>query len=255
MFHAIRTLIIDDDKLFVGELKERLQLFSRIQIIAEANSACDGIQLTKEKTPDLIFLNAEMPGKSGFDIVRSVRRQATYFPFVIFMTKYPEFALRALRTGAIDYLCKPLNTIELQNAVERAFEEVKRSNQMYKIDRLLDYVAKYKQLFFPSPTGFKSVNIQDIVFIQKNQETGRVDVITGDNNDLTLPVNYSLTELMKILPRIDFFQIKREVIINLRCLLEVEIQSRTCILKKEEFQVKLNMSRRSLKEFKERLVI
>lgn len=254
MFQVIRTLIVDDDVSFVHELKERLLSFPRIKVIAEANSACEAINFMKEKMPDLLFLNAEMPEKSGFDIVRIIKNQVVQRPFVIFLAKHSGFALPALRAGAIDYLCKPLNDAELQGAIGRVIEEITRTDQAHKIDYLSDFALRNKQVFFPSPTGFKSVNIQDIVFIRKNSETGKTDIIMGDQNDLIFPVSYRLMELMKILSCPDFFQIKREIIINLRYLLDVETQSRICILKKAKFLVKLPMSRRSLKDFKDQMV-
>jgi len=255
MSHTIRTVIVDQDPKIVDGLKKKLNVFPILNVMAEAHNSCEALRIIQDKIPDLIFMNAEMPVKSGFDIIKMVRNQVRHTPFVIFTTNYPEFTLKALRTGAIDYLQKPIDDAELNNAVERAIEMIRRINQQHKIDHLLDYVSKYKQLFFPTATGFKSVNIRDIVLIQKNPANGKVSVVLSEEDIFTLPANYSLTELFKILPRLDFFQIKREVIVNLRYLSEVEVHSKTCILRKGSFEMKLEMSRRSLKDFKDTMVI
>jgi len=255
MPHPIKTAIADPDPMTVNDLKNKLKPFPSLNIVAETHNSCEALKAIQNKLPDLIFLNAEMPGKSGFDIIKVVREQVQHTPFVIFITHHPEFTLKALRTGAIDYLQKPIDEAELKDAVERAIELIRRSNQQHKIDHLIDYISKYKQLYFPTATGFKSVNLLDIVSIQKNPDDGKVSVVLGDEEDICLPSNYSLTELFKILPRLDFFQIKREVIVNLKYLSEVEVHSRTCILRKGRYEKRFEMSRRSLQEFKNRMVI
>lgn len=127
--------------------------------------------------------------------------------------------------------------------------------QQSKIDHLIDYVSKYKQIFLPSVTGYKAVNIREIVFIRKNTESGKLEVVFGKDDTLALPPNYSLAQFTEVLPKIDFFQVRRELIINLRYLTEIEVFTKECILQKGNYTVKIEISRRSLKEFKNRMVI
>lgn len=255
MPNPIKTAIVDPDPGVVDELKSKLKSFPKLVYTAKAHTPCEAIRVIQEELPDLIFLNAEMPGKSGFDIIRMIRDKVHITPFVIFTTDYPEFSLTALRNGAIDYLKKPVDDAELKDAVERAIESIRRNNQQHKLDRLLDYISNYKQLFIPVSTGYKAVNIRDIVYVYRNPDNAKVTVVLGQSDDLVLPLNYSLNELMKILPRFDFFQIKRDVIINLKYLTEVELHTKTCRLKKGCLEVNLDISKRCLKEFKERMVI
>lgn len=144
---------------------------------------------------------------------------------------------------------------ELGQALNRASEEIFKCNQNRKIDHLLDYISKYKQIFLPSSTGYKSVNTREICFIRKDMQSGKVEVVFDQDDSLVLPANYSLLQLIDVLPKNDFFQVKRELIINLRYLSEVEIFNKICIIKKGDYTMKLSMSRRSLKEFKDRMVI
>ena len=143
----------------------------------------------------------------------------------------------------------------MRQAITRATDKIFKNNQLHKIDYLIEYVSKYKQIFLPSTTGYKSVSIREIVFIRKNPSSSKAEVFFGEDDYLTLPANYSLSQLIEVLPKVDFFQLKRDVIINLRYLSEVEVFTKECILRKGAYQVKLEISRRSLKEFKSRMVI
>lgn len=249
MPNPIKTAIVDPDPGLVDELKSKLKAYPKLVYTAKAHTSCEAIKIIQEQLPDLIIMNAEMPGKSGFDIIRMVREKAHVTPFVIFTTDYPEFSLKALRNGAIDYLKKPVDELELKDAVERAIESIRRNNQLTKIDRLLDHVSNYKKLIFPTPTGFRAVNIRDIVYIARKPGCANIAVVFGDSDDLLLPPNYCLNELIKVLPRSDFFQIRRDGIVNLKYLEEIESHTKTCRLKKGNFEVILELSKRSLKEF------
>lgn len=251
----IKTAIIDNDPSSTEDLKGKLTQFSNVHLVGNAINSCIGIQLIQEKTPDLLFLNIELPERSGFDLVKILKQQQTRIPLIIFITAQPGFILQALRSGAIDYLLKPIDENELRQAISKAADEIHKSSSLHKIDQLVEHVSKYKQIFLPSSTGYKTVNIREIVFIRKNSSSSKVEVFFGDDDILTLPVNYSLSELKEVLPKIDFFPIKRDVIINLSYLTEIEVFSKECSLKKGNYQVKLEMSRRSLKEFKDRMVI
>lgn len=250
-----KVAIVDHEQTSIEDLKSKLIQFSNIHLVGEAYTVCHGIQLIQEKSPDLLFLNIEMPGKSGFELVDIIKKQQTRMPFVIFITIHSEFTLQALRNGAIDYLLKPLDENELRQAITRAIDAVSKRNNQHKIDHLVEYVSKYKQIFLPSSTGYKTVNIREIVFIRKNTSISKIEVFFGEGEYLTLPVNYSLSQFTEVLPKIDFFQIKRDLIINLRYLSEIEVFSKECTLKKGNYEIKLEMSRRSLKEFRIRMVI
>jgi len=251
----IKAAIIDNDSASTEDLKGKLFQFSNIHLVGNATTAGHGIQMVQEKSPDLLFLNVELPERSGFDIVKILKQQQARIPFIIFITHHPGFILQALRSGAIDYLQKPIDENDLRQAVIRASNEIRKSNNQHKIDHLIEYVSKYKQIFLPSTTGYKTVNIREIIFIHKNQTTSRVEVYFGGDNFIILPVNYSISQFSEVLPKADFFKIKRDVVINLRYLTDIEVFSKSCTLQKQDYQVKLEISRRSLKEFKDRMVI
>ena len=100
---TIRTIIIDDERLARTELKKLLQDFPEIEIIDEAGNASSAIEKINYHQPDLIFLDIQMPGKTGFDMLAELET----VPVVIFTTAYDEYAFRAFEVNALDYLLKP----------------------------------------------------------------------------------------------------------------------------------------------------
>jgi len=250
----IKTMIIDD-QLACEDLKKKLEPFSNIRIVGEVFNLCHAVSLIQDKLPDLLFINIDMPEKSGFHLVEILRKKLIQIPFLIFTTQHAEFTLQALRNGAIDYLQKPINEAELAEAVGRAVVIIQRNNHQQKVDRLIDYISNYKQLFFPFPTGYKAINISNIVYIYKKTNDSRITVVLGESDEFILPPNYSLLDLANILPRFDFFKIKRDLIINLKYLVEVELHTKTCKLKKGSFEVTVEISKRCLKEFREKMVV
>src|SRR6266480_7392937 len=111
----MRAIIIDDERLARTELKKLLQEFPEVEIIDEAANAEEGITKIESQHPDLIFLDIQMPGKTGFDMLARLERT----PQVIFTTAYDEFALKAFEVNALDYLLKPVEPKRLADAIQK----------------------------------------------------------------------------------------------------------------------------------------
>lgn len=110
---AIKAIIIDDERLARNELKKLLQDHSDIEVIEEAANVDDGIEKIETLNPDLIFLDIQMPGKTGFDLLAEVEKA----PKVIFTTAYDEYAIKAFEVNALDYLLKPIEPKRLADAI------------------------------------------------------------------------------------------------------------------------------------------
>jgi two-component system LytT family response regulator len=111
----IRAIIIDDERLARNELKKLLLDFPEIEVIAEATNASEGVEKIDSLNPDLIFLDIQMPGKTGFDMLSELERA----PNVIFTTAYDEYALKAFEVNALDYLLKPVEPKRLADALQK----------------------------------------------------------------------------------------------------------------------------------------
>ena len=114
----LKALIVDDEELARRGLEIRLQKFSDIEICGQSRNGREALLAAQEQSPDLIFLDVQMPGMDGFEVLR--RLSGADMPAVIFVTAYDEFALQAFDANALDYLLKPINDDRLAEAIERA---------------------------------------------------------------------------------------------------------------------------------------
>lgn len=116
----MRTLIIDDERLARNELRRLLENFPKIEIVGEAANAAEALPMIDELEPDLLFLDIQMPGKNGFELLQSIEGKT---PEVVFTTAYDEYALKAFEFNALDYLLKPVELARLSEAIHRVEEE------------------------------------------------------------------------------------------------------------------------------------
>ena len=114
----IRTLIVDDEPIARQVLCDELTAFSDVEIAGEAANGIDALSQIARLKPDLIFLDLQMPGMGGFDVIRHL--PADTLPVVVIVTAYDEYAIRALDAGALDYLLKPVSRERLEKALNRA---------------------------------------------------------------------------------------------------------------------------------------
>src|SRR3954471_4064004 len=111
----IKAIIIDDERLARSELRKLLMDFPEIEVVAEASNAGEGVEKIENINPDLIFLDIQMPGKTGFDMLAELDKT----PHVIFTTAYDEHALKAFEVNALDYLLKPVEPKRLADAIQK----------------------------------------------------------------------------------------------------------------------------------------
>src|SRR5437016_13330117 len=116
--HVMKTLIVDDEPIARRVLREELELFPEVEIVAEAENGREALQKITDLHPDLVFLDLQMPVMGGFEVVRNLG--GGHLPIVVIVTAFDEHAIEAFDAGAIDYLLKPVSQERLRKAVERA---------------------------------------------------------------------------------------------------------------------------------------
>lgn len=136
----LTALIVDDERLARRGLEIRLQRYPDIQICAQSRNGREALQHVKEHAPDLMFLDVQMPGINGFDVLRHL--SGNHMPAIIFVTAYDAFALKAFDANAIDYLLKPINDQRLDAAIERARVNVDAKLAHNHRSRLLKFVCE-----------------------------------------------------------------------------------------------------------------
>jgi two-component system LytT family response regulator len=113
----LRVLIVDDEALARRGLKHRLQPVHDVEIVAEARNGREALSSIRELNPDLVFLDIQMPGMGGFEVVSELRGEA--MPAIVFVTAFDEYAIKAFEANALDYLLKPIEDSRLHEALDR----------------------------------------------------------------------------------------------------------------------------------------
>jgi DNA-binding LytR/AlgR family response regulator len=139
----LRAILCDDEPLALDRLVDMIGRMPDIEIVALAANGKAALAAIAEHAPDVLFLDIEMPGLDGFDVVEELARSGAAAPLIVFVTAYPEFAAHAFDTGAIDFLTKPVRLGRLETALERVRRAIDdRSAQ----DRLLEIVRQLEHL-------------------------------------------------------------------------------------------------------------
>jgi two-component system LytT family response regulator len=252
------TAIIIDDEQNIREALSILlgQYCPEIRVCGIAASASEGRKLLEHNMVDFIFLDISMPKEDGFAFLRSIPSN-NYG--VIFATAYQEHALRALKANAIDYLMKPINPFELQEAVKKAIysHNLRRSyseiQEVYNqsLNNLNEHLQSKNNLVtkltIPEQSGFRLVNVADLIYLQAD-DNYTVLYLSGDRKIIA---TRTLGEFEKILEGPEFLRIHKSTIINLNFLAGYSsFQGNFAELKDGS---RLDISRRKLQEFREKV--
>ncbi len=238
-----RAIIIDDERLARNELKKLLSEYDEIDVIAEASNADDAVVLINEQQPDLIFLDIQMPAKTGFDLLSELDRS----PLVVFTTAHDEYALRAFEVNALDYLLKPIDPKRLSDAVQKIMNVEEREDSEEGIrEENRGILTDNDQVFVKDGEKCWFVRLSDIRLFESVGNYARV--FFGANRPLILK---SLNSLEERLDTKTFFRANRKHIVNLRMIEKVEPFFNGGLLLEIRGGEKIEVSRRQAVRFKE----
>lgn len=237
-----RALIIDDERLARNELRKLLVVHPEIEIAGEASNATEGMEKIESLSPDLIFLDIQMPGKTGFEMLAELERA----PIVIFTTAYDEYALKAFEVNALDYLLKPVDPIRLADALNRIFVEEKGELTTDDEFNNRSILTENDQVFVKDGERCWFVKLSEIRLFESVGNYARV--FFGSNKPLILK---SLNSLEERLEGKTFFRANRKHIVNLRMIEKVEPYFNGGLLLEIKGGEKVEVSRRQAVKFKE----
>jgi two-component system LytT family response regulator len=209
----MKTIIIDDERLARNELKRLLEEFPKIHVVAEAANAEEAIELIDEHQPDLLFLDIQMPGKNGFELLEIIEDRV---PEVIFTTAYDEYALKAFEYNALDYLMKPIDSSRLAEAITKVEAEIKRSEKR-SADPNVQYLTENDQVFVKDGEKCWFVKLGKVRLFESMGNYVRLHF--EDQKPMILKSLNSLEE--KLDPK-SFFRANRKHIINLQWVEKIE---------------------------------
>ena len=211
---TFKTILVEDERLAREELKSLLKDYLEIDIIGEAKNGEEGIALIKEQKPDLVFLDINMPGMNGFEMLKHLEE----IPRVIFVTAYDEYALKAFEVNALDYILKPVDPERLREAIQKLSSE--------------DDFVSAQSAGIARKDRFLTVN--DRVFIKDGEkcwfvELSKVRMLESDGNYVKVYFDnfrpLILRSLNSFEERLDpehFFRANRKFIINLQWVSSIE---------------------------------
>lgn len=236
----MKALVIDDERLARKELISLLSEFPRIEIVGEAVNADDAIEKIDALKPDILFLDIQMPGKNGFELLETLDT----VPKVIFTTAYDEYALKAFEVSALDYLLKPIRKERLEECVQKIMDAVQE-------EKLHSSEATYK------------LGLNDQVFVKDGDKCwfvrlSNVRLFESDGNYIKVyfdnfkpMIHKSLNALDKKLDDRAFFRASRKHIINLSWVESIESWFNGGLLVKMKGGEKVEVSRRQASKFKD----
>lgn len=214
----IKTLIIDDEKLARQIVRKYLEDKPEIEIIGECQNGFEAVKMIGELSPDLVFLDIQMPKINGFELLELIENP----PAIIFSTAFDQYALKAFEVNAIDYLLKPFSKERFENALEKAVSRVK-----YSLNTSNDYSALKEQ--YEEETEYLNriivkkggdiiiINTDHINFLEAQDDY--VCVVTNDNKFLK---QKTMKYYEQKLPPENFVRIHRSYIININSMKKIE---------------------------------
>lgn len=237
----MKALIIDDERLARTELIRLLEPFKDIEIVGEAINADDAHNKISELNPEVIFLDIQMPGKSGFDLLEELDK----VPKVVFTTAYDEYALKAFEYNALDYLLKPIEPTRLEESVKKLLEGSKKDKVQESVHETL---TAEDQVFVKDGDRCWFVKLEKVRLFES--EGNYVRLYFDDNKPLILR---TLNYLDERLDSKSFFRANRKHIINLKWVENIEPWLNGGLLAKLKGGHKIEVSRRQAVKFKEML--
>lgn len=251
MTNTINAIIVDDEEFARSSLYFLLQENCKVvHITGIAKSVAEAKVLLQKHKVDLIFLDIAMPGENGFELISSAEQ---YKAHVVFTTAYDQYALKAIKANALDYLLKPIDIDELKETVDKAVKFIELNNHDSSSgDRLLNFKSdldhkSVRKISLPNGQGYTLIDLDNIVHIEADSNYSVFHLHDGEK----ITVSKVLKEYEEILPAKQFVRVHKSSIVNLNYL--QEYNSRNGLELTLKNGQRIAVSRRRASDFLERI--
>lgn len=258
---SIRTVVVDDEQLARNELCFQLEQLDDVEIVGQAGDGLQALEVIVEQHPDLVLLDVQMPGRTGFEVARALV-EGDERPRVIFVTAYDQHALEAFEVNAVDYLLKPVEPARLARAIARVRDLLAAAPRggpgaalrADDLERIVDLVAERRARREPIAVkvGERLVLVQpqDIVFASLEDDV--ITVVTATLNGAASC--RTLDELQSHLDPDVFWRVHRSHVVNIHKIKEIVPWFRNYILKMKDARgTEVPVSRSQTKRLREYL--
>lgn len=195
----VRAVLIDDEKHNLENLRELLSVYCpQVTVCDTALNAEDGKTIILKQEPEIVFLDIQMPGQTGFDLLKGLK---SYDFEVIFVTAHDQYAIQAMRMSAIDYLLKPIDIGELQSAVDNAIKQYKQKAQNRQLENLIDLLKSQRnkdeqRVALPTTKETRFVRTSEIVRCESSNNYSTFFLADGESMVVCKPI-YEYEEILK----------------------------------------------------------
>ena len=246
----IKTVLVDDEKKSIRVLQRMLEACCPdVDIIGSAEGVETAFDMIRTLNPDLVFLDIEMTEGNAFDLLNRLQPQTFQ---VVFVTAFDNYAVRAFKYSALDYLLKPVHPDELRSAVEKVARRPKEKVDLNQIRTLLENVGNlnlaFKKMAVPTITGLTFIAISDIIRFEAD---GHYTAIRMDNGEKILSTK-NIKEYETLLPDTSFFRVHHSHIVNIQKIREYQKGRGGYLLMNDGALVEIANRRRE--EFLKRLI-
>ena len=218
---AFSAVIVDDEQLALDELSYLLKLVDDVEIVAQGHNGLEAVTLIKEHSPDIVFLDVQMPGLDGFGVIKKLLDRKVSLPQIIFATAFDQYAVKAFEVNAIDYLLKPFDKKRVSQALDKARKRVKGSSagndKLESLVKMLSHRPQNAKVLLRSAGRLLLVDQKDVCFA--SIEDGVISVVAttmeGQSNCRTLE------EFLQGLDSDIFWRAHRSFVVNINRIREV----------------------------------
>ena len=254
---SINTIIVDDEKPARDELAFLLKGFSEINLLAQGKNGLEAVNLIREHSPDLLFLDVQMPGLDGFGVLKKLVERKLKVPHVVFATAFDHYAVQAFDVNAVDYVLKPFDKTRIAKAIQKAKKEIEaHTSPAERLEQLVSQLAAPKpasaqpsKVLVRSQQRMLLVDSSDLIFA--SIEGGLISVIA---KDLEGTSNYrTLEELLAALDQESFWRPHRSFLVNIHHIKEVVPWFKSSFMLKmdDKKQSEIPVSRQQTKRLRE----
>jgi two-component system LytT family response regulator len=233
---TLKAILIDDEKGSLESLSFELNAYCpEIAIVAKSQDPQEGLRLIRQFHPDVLFLDIEMPGMNGFELLQRISDEPIN---VIFVTAYDQFAIRAFDFNAIDYVLKPVRKNKLIGAVQKVLERRQPQLNKSSLDALLQNIrvqthTGLENIALPTQEGFTMVHVNDILYLQAESNYAWVHLV-GNKKYL---VTKTLKDLEEMLRFPQYFRSHKSFLVNLNHVDHYVRGQGGYLVMKDKFQV------------------
>ncbi len=215
---AVRTVVVDDEQLARDRLRGFLGGVEGVTVVGQAADGPEALRLIEEERPDLVFLDVQMPGMDGFEVLKALKPP---LPQVVFSTAYDEYAIRAFEVGAVDYLLKPYARARVEESLGRVRARLGGSQQAPDWERLLQRLEARRTVHVtqvPVHSGKRIliVPVNDVLWFGVEYR-----LVYAHTHERAFMTNYTLRELEDRLDPTHFFRAHKSSLVNLEHVKEI----------------------------------